>query len=142
MTWEDIVKKDPKQGPRRSAEMLERLNQNELMDMESGLEQMVEIFIKNGKYLKQLVGKKEAQEVVRGIGMALQVYSNYLKYRDDLSTDNLSVDYPHNKKLMDEDYDDINDMTARERMQGRESLERRAKEYDDLADDLAQSLGL
>lgn len=142
MTWKEIIKEEPKQGPRRSAKMLERLNQYELMDMESGLAQMAEIFIKNGKYLKQLVGKEEAQEVVRGIGMALQVYSNYLKYKDDLSTDNLSVDYPHNKKLMDEDYDDINDMTARERMQGRESLEERAKEYDGLADDLAQSLGL
>tara|TARA_B100000963_G_scaffold47498_2_gene35797 strand:- start:2411 stop:2809 length:399 start_codon:yes stop_codon:yes gene_type:complete len=132
MTWEDIVKKDPKQGPRRSAEMLEQLNYYELMDLETGLEEMANIFIKNGKYLKQLVGKKEAQEVVRGIGMALQVYASYLKNKDDLSTDNMSV----------EPYVEGYSMSAEQRRQGRESIEEQAKEYDDLLDDLAQSLGL
>lgn len=131
MTWEDIVKKDPKQGPRMSEEMLEGLNQKQLKNIQNGLMQIADTFNKNAKYLKQLVGKEEAQEVVRGIVGALRVYANYLKYGvDDFSTDNVTSGGDM------EGYGEF----ARRKMENREYLEGRAKEFTDLADDLMQSI--
>ncbi len=135
MTWEDIVKKDPKQGPRRNIKMLEELNQKELDNMENGLMQIADIFNKNAKYLKQLVGKEEAQEVVGGIVGALRVYANYLKYGIGDSTDNVSPTDGQRAGDM-QGYGEF----ARRNMEGRKYLERRAKEYTDLADDLMQSI--
>jgi len=130
MTWKDIMKKEPKQGPRRNIKMLEELNQKELENIQNGLMQIADTFNKNAKYLKQLVGKEEAQEVVGGIAGALRVYANYLKYGIGDSTDNVSSGGDA------EGYGEF----ARRNMEGREYLERQAKEYTDLADDLMQSI--
>jgi len=136
MTWEDVVKKEPKQGPRRNLEMLEGLNQKQLKNMKDGLMQIADTFNKNAKYLKQLVGKEEAQEVVRGIVGALRVYANYLKYGvDDFSTDNVSPTDGQRAGDM-QGYGEF----ARRNMKGRKYLERRAKEFTDLADDLMESI--
>jgi len=130
MTWEDIVKKEPKQGPRRNLEMLEGLNQKQLENMKGGLMQIADTFNKNAKYLKQLVGKEEAQEVIGGIVGALRVYANYLKYGVGDSTDNVSSGGDM------EGYGEF----SRRNAESRKYLERRAKEFTDLADDLMESI--
>ena len=131
MTWEDIIKKDPKQGPRRNIKMLEELNQKQLENMKDGLMEMANIFDKNAKYLKQLVGKEEAQEVVGGIVTALRVYANYLKYGvGDSTTDNVSSG--GDMQLYGEG--------AKRNAKSRQYLESRAKKYHDLADDLMESI--
>ena len=130
MSWKNIVKQEPKQGPRRNIEMLEELNQKELENMQNGLMQIADTFNKNAKYLKQLVGKEEAQEVVGGIAGALRVYANYLKYGIGDSTDNVTSGGDM------EGYGEF----ARRNAESRKYLEGRAKEYTDLADDLMSSI--
>jgi len=130
MAWKDIIKEEPKQGPRMSEEMIEGLNQKQLKNMKNGLMQMADTFNKNAKYLKQLVGQEEAQEVVGGIVAALRVYANYLKYGDDFSTDNVSSGGDM------QGYGEF----ARRNADSRKYLEGRAKAFTDLADDLMQSI--
>lgn len=135
MTWQDEIKKDIKQGPRRNLEMIEGLNQKQLKNMKNGLMQMADTFHKNAKYLKLLVGKEEAQEVVEGIVAALRIYSNYLLYGVGDSTDNVSPTDGQRAGDM-QGYGEF----ARRNAESRKYLERRAKEYTDLADDLMQSI--
>mgnify|MGYP001230525617 CR=1 FL=1 len=130
MSWKNIVKQETKQGPRRNFKMLEELNLKELENMENGLMQIAGIFNKNAKYLKQLVGKEEAQEVVEGIAGALRIYSDYLLYGVGDSTDNVTSGGDA------EGYGEF----ARRNAESRKYLERQAKEYTDLADDLMGSI--
>ena len=115
--------------------MIEGLNQNQLEDMSNGLMEMAIIFDKNAKYLKQLVGKEEAQEVVGGIVTALRVYANYLNYGVGDSTDNVSPRAAQRAGDMQ-----LYGEGAKRNAKSRQYLESRAKEYDDLADDLMESI--
>ena len=116
---EFILKAEPLQGPRRSADD-KRISEEQFKNMKDGLREMAFIFNKNAKYLKQLVGQEEAQEVVEGIVAALRVYGDYLQYGVGDSTDA--------------------GFNPKESAKGREYLEGRAKEFHDLADDLMQSI--
>ena len=135
MSWKNIVKQEPKQGPRRNLEMIEGLNQKQLKNMKVGLMQMADTFNKNAKYLKQLVGQEEAQEVVEGIVAALRIYSNYLLYGVGDSTDNVSPTDGQRAGDM-QGYGEF----ARRNAESRKYLEGRAKEFTDLADDLMRSI--
>jgi predicted DNA-binding protein (UPF0278 family) len=117
---EFILKAEPLQGPMMNEEMLQGLNQKEFEKMKRGLMEMTDAFSKNAKYLKQLVGQEEAQEVVGGIVTALRIYGNYLQDGVGDSTDA--------------------GFSPKESAKGREYLRGRAKEFHDLADDLMQSI--
>ena len=116
---EFILKAEPLQGPKRSPDD-KRISEEQFKNMKNGLMEMADTFNKNAKYLKQLVGQEEAQEVVEGIVAALRVYGDYLQYGVGDSTDA--------------------GFNPKESAKGREYLKGRAKEFHDLADDLMQSI--
>ena len=66
MTWEDVLKKEPKQGP-----MMD--DKTYLEHSRKGLEEMT-------RYMsRSLIGNEEAEEVLNGIGITLRTYGQHLQ---------------------------------------------------------------
>ena len=119
MTWEDIVKKDPKQGPQISFDMFEENERKQLRNFENDIRGIAHKFKRNSKFLKELIGKEGAEEVIDGIILALESYGKYI-----MPT---MVDTDNNPK-----YRERNKET-------RESLERSSEAFMNLADELRQA---
>jgi len=81
MTWEDIVKREPKQGPRMSDEMYADLETRKFREMFAGLSEVANTFRKNEKAIKELIGKEGMEEVLSAIADTLRTYGRHLKNR-------------------------------------------------------------
>ena len=81
MTWEDIVKKDPKQGPRMSDEMYADSEKRKFRQMFGGLSQVANDFRRNEKAIKELIGKEGMEEVLSAIADTLRTYGRHLQNR-------------------------------------------------------------
>ena len=119
MTWEDIVMKDPKQGPRISFDMFEEKQRKQFRNFQDDIRSIAHKFKRNSKFLKDLIGKEGAEEVMDGIILALESYAKYI-------TPTL-VDTDDNPR-----YRERNKET-------REGLERSSEEFMNLANELKQA---
>tara|TARA_R110002020_G_scaffold59186_2_gene161641 strand:- start:65 stop:427 length:363 start_codon:yes stop_codon:yes gene_type:complete len=81
MNWEDIVKKEPKQGPRISEEMYADSETKKFRDMFAGLSNVANTFRRNEKAIKELIGKEGTDEVLSAIADTLRTYGRHLQNR-------------------------------------------------------------
>ena len=79
MTWEDIMKKEPKQGPRISDEMFAEAETKRFLNMSAGLSQVANTFRRNEKAIKELIGKEGKDEVLSAIADTLRTYGRHLQ---------------------------------------------------------------
>ena len=120
MVWENLLKKEPKQGPQMGDKLFEEKYAKNLEDMIENLSDTVVQFRRNADFLRSLIGNKEAEEVLDGIGIALRTYGENLQFVAG------STDYSKGFR-------------GRElNVKNREYLEKRGQEMIDLAKEIMQ----
>ena len=77
--WEDVLKNEPKQGPQMDDKLFEEKHAKNLKDMQRNMTVFVNNFKRNPDFLRSLIGNKEAEEVLDGIGIALRTYGEHLQ---------------------------------------------------------------
>jgi len=128
MTWKDIIKEEPKQGPRISEEMFEEKYKKELEEMQKDMMDIAHTFKHNSKFLKDLMGKEGEEfqhnyrKVMDGMILALRSYGKFMKNRSSTHHSNIGGMF-----------------SARENMKRDERLKEVGKDFLDLADELSQA---
>jgi len=97
MTWQEIIKKEPKQGPRMSEEMYSEFQLDKYRDMQSGLVQVANDFKRNEKAIKDLMGKEGTEDILDAIADTLRTYGRYLSKRTSTDFDTFSGRVPLNQ---------------------------------------------
>jgi len=79
MTWEDVLKKEPKQGPMMDDKTYLEHSRKGLEEMTRYMSSVANIFDRKADFLRSLIGNEEAEEVLNGIGITLRTYGQHLQ---------------------------------------------------------------